>query len=178
MLRNISVELQKKAYDSLSPKFVLGPRCCVLTKIVMMECTLSHENSAFKVTVEALDPEAAIFFLQTCESMCTPLETGDLPSVVVNPEASFEPVRDVILDLREKVEDLCNQELSKITKQGLSQVLFYRHFILISYLFFHRVVFSLPVNDTTMFTLGDGKFQTFFFISNMRVTIVVLNLPA
>lgn len=46
--------------------------------------------------------------------------------------------------------------------------------------FFHRVLFSLPVNDTTMFTLGDGKFQTFFFISNLRVTTVVvaLNLPA
>lgn len=42
--------------------------------------------------------------------------------------------------------------------------------------FFHRVLFSLPVNDTTMFTLGDGKFQTFFFISNLRVTTVVVAL--
>lgn len=50
--------------------------------------------------------------------MSSPLESGDLPTVVVNPEASFEPVRDAILDLREKVEDLCNQELGKITKQG------------------------------------------------------------
>lgn len=58
---------------------------------------------------------------QTYESMCSPLESGDLPTVVVNLEASFEPVRDVILDLREQVEDLCNQELGKITKQGQSQ---------------------------------------------------------
>ncbi|GLD64842.1 E3 ubiquitin-protein ligase Midline-1-like isoform X1 [Lates japonicus] len=72
--------------------------------------------------------EDHIHYLQTCESMCSPLESGDLPPVVVNPEASFEPVRDSILDLREKVEDLCNQELGKITKQ---------------------------VNDTTLFTLGD-----------------------
>ncbi|KAG8004611.1 Tripartite motif-containing protein 16 [Nibea albiflora] len=72
--------------------------------------------------------EDHIYYLQTCESMCSPLESGDLPPVVVNPEASFEPVREAILDLREKVEDLCNQELSKITKQ---------------------------VNDTTLFTLGD-----------------------
>lgn len=57
--------------------------------------------------------------------MSTPLETGDLPPVVVNPEASLEPVRDAILDLRERVEDLCNQELGKITKQGLSTRVFY-----------------------------------------------------
>lgn len=50
--------------------------------------------------------------------MCSPLESGDLPPVLVNPEASFEPVRDSILDLRDKVEELCNQELSKISKQG------------------------------------------------------------
>lgn len=56
---------------------------------------------------------------QTYESMCSPLESGDLPAVHVNPEASFDPVRDVILDLREQVEELCNQELGKITKQGL-----------------------------------------------------------
>ncbi|XP_035533511.1 E3 ubiquitin/ISG15 ligase TRIM25 [Morone saxatilis] len=72
--------------------------------------------------------EDHIHYLQKYESICTPLETSDLPPVVVNPEASFEPVRDAILDLREKVEDLCNQELGKITKQ---------------------------VNDTTLFTLGD-----------------------
>lgn len=52
--------------------------------------------------------------------MCSPLESGDLPTVVVNPDASFEPVRDVILDLREKIEDMCNHELGKITKQGQS----------------------------------------------------------
>ncbi|KAM9334218.1 E3 ubiquitin/ISG15 ligase TRIM25 isoform 2-T2 [Symphorus nematophorus] len=74
--------------------------------------------------------EDHIYYLQTCETMCSPLESGDLPPVLVNPEASFEPVRDAILDLREKVEDLCNQELGKITKQ---------------------------VNDTTLFTLGESK---------------------
>ena len=42
--------------------------------------------------------------------------------MLANPEASYEPVRDFILDLREKVEDLCNQELDKITKTGLSGV--------------------------------------------------------
>lgn len=51
--------------------------------------------------------------------MSTPLEVGDFPVVLVNAEASYEPVRSAILALRERVEDLCNQELGKIIKQGL-----------------------------------------------------------
>ncbi|XP_029377534.1 E3 ubiquitin/ISG15 ligase TRIM25 [Echeneis naucrates] len=74
--------------------------------------------------------EDHIHYLKMYESMCSPLESGDLPTVVVNAEASFEPVREAILDLRERVEDLCNQELGKITKQA---------------------------NDTTLFTLGDAN---------------------
>ncbi|XP_035487238.2 uncharacterized protein trim25l isoform X1 [Scophthalmus maximus] len=77
--------------------------------------------------------EDHIHYLKTYESMCSPLESGDLPTVVANQDASFEPVRDAILDLRERVEDLCNQELGKITKQ---------------------------VNDTTLFTLGDANQST------------------
>lgn len=50
--------------------------------------------------------------------MSSPLETGDLPTVAVNQEASFEPILDAVLDLRERVEGMCNQELGKITKQG------------------------------------------------------------
>uniref|UniRef100_UPI0037E8D3F0 E3 ubiquitin/ISG15 ligase TRIM25 n=1 Tax=Semicossyphus pulcher TaxID=241346 RepID=UPI0037E8D3F0 len=88
--------------------------------------------------------EDHIYYLETCESMSSPLESGDLPAVVVNPEASFEPVRDAILDLRDKVEDICNQELGKITKQ---------------------------VNDTTLFTLGDanrtGHKGIFKFLSSL-----------
>ncbi|XP_032362029.1 E3 ubiquitin/ISG15 ligase TRIM25 isoform X2 [Etheostoma spectabile] len=74
--------------------------------------------------------EDHIYYLEKYESMCYPLETGDLPPVLVNLEASFEPAREAILDLRDRVEDLCNQELSKITKQ---------------------------VNDTTLFTLQDSN---------------------
>ncbi|KAF7664156.1 hypothetical protein LDENG_00187270 [Lucifuga dentata] len=74
--------------------------------------------------------EDHIYYLEMYESMCTPLESGDLPPVLVNLEASFEPVSDAILDLRERVEGLCNQELNKITKQ---------------------------VNDTTLFTLKDAN---------------------
>lgn len=69
-------------------------------------------------------------FPQTYESMCSPLESGDLPAVKVNHEASFEPVRDTILGLKERVEDLCNQELGKITKQGLSKEAFCSYSVL------------------------------------------------
>ncbi|XP_061692993.1 E3 ubiquitin/ISG15 ligase TRIM25 isoform X2 [Syngnathoides biaculeatus] len=71
--------------------------------------------------------EDHIYYLQMHESMCSPLELGDLPAVQVNHDASFEPVRDAIVELREQVENLCNVELGKITKK---------------------------VNDTTLFTLG------------------------
>ncbi|XP_051915166.1 tripartite motif-containing protein 16 [Hippocampus zosterae] len=71
--------------------------------------------------------EDHIYYLQMYETICGPLESGDLPAVHVNHDASFEPVRDAILDLRERVEDLCNLELDKITKK---------------------------VNETTLFTLG------------------------
>ncbi|XP_017293116.1 tripartite motif-containing protein 16 isoform X2 [Kryptolebias marmoratus] len=74
--------------------------------------------------------EDNIYYLQTCDSMSGTLDCGDLPAVHVNPEATFEPARDAILALRERVEDLCNQELGKITKQ---------------------------VNDTILFTLGSSR---------------------
>lgn len=86
-------------------------------------------------------------FLQTCEAMSSPLESGDLPTVVVNPEASFEPVRDAILDLREKVEDLCNQELGKITKQGPPARLLIEFSPF--YVFLRFILSSVPLQSTT-----------------------------
>lgn len=89
-------------------------------------------------------------FHQTYESMCTPLESGDLPTVVVNPEASFEPVRDAVLDIRDRVEDLCNQELGKITKQGLSQesyLVLSSLCLLVSYLWL--ILLSVSFQSTT-----------------------------
>ncbi|XP_014915419.1 probable E3 ubiquitin-protein ligase TRIM8 isoform X1 [Poecilia latipinna] len=71
-----------------------------------------------------------IYYLQTCDTMCSPLECGDLPAVQVNHSATFEPVREAVLALRDRVEDLCNQELGKINKQ---------------------------VNETKLFTLGNSS---------------------
>ncbi|XP_034057291.1 E3 ubiquitin/ISG15 ligase TRIM25 [Gymnodraco acuticeps] len=95
-----------------------------------LEAEVKELRKRDKEMKDLLRCEDHIYYLETCESLCNPLESGDLPTVVVNPEASFEPVRDAILDLRDKIEDICNQELGKITKQ---------------------------VNDTTLFTLGDAN---------------------
>lgn len=92
--------------------------------------------------------------------MSSPLETGELPAVAVNLEASFEPVRDAVLDLRERVEDLCNQELGKITKQGCAAT------VLLVLLICPRLIFFclLPVNDTTLLTLADCEFHILSFL--------------
>lgn len=91
--------------------------------------------------------------------MSGPLECGDLPSVQVNLDATFEPVRESVLALRDRVEDLCNQELGKITKQGPSAEAFpvWSHaglFLSCCDLF----ICSLSVNDTKLFTLGSCKY--------------------
>ncbi|KAF5892239.1 E3 ubiquitin/ISG15 ligase TRIM25-like, partial [Clarias magur] len=56
-----------------------------------------------------------IYFLRTYHCLCSP-ELTELGSFTVNPDASFDPVRNIVLDLREKVENMCNQELDKINK--------------------------------------------------------------
>ncbi|KAM4538041.1 tripartite motif-containing protein 16 [Fundulus diaphanus] len=68
--------------------------------------------------------EDNIYYLQTCDSMSSPLECGDLPPVKVNADATFEPVREAVLALRNRVEDLCNQELGNITKRVKDTKLF------------------------------------------------------
>uniref|UniRef100_A0A3B5MI69 Tripartite motif containing 25, like n=1 Tax=Xiphophorus couchianus TaxID=32473 RepID=A0A3B5MI69_9TELE len=58
-----------------------------------------------------------IYYLQTCDTMSSPFDCGDLPAVHVNHNATFEPVLEVVLALRDRVEDLCNQELGKINRE-------------------------------------------------------------
>lgn len=59
-----------------------------------------------------------VYSPQTHQSLCCPLEGGDLGAVTVNPEATFDPVRSVVVQLREKVEEMCDQDLDKINKTG------------------------------------------------------------
>ncbi|KAI4886662.1 hypothetical protein NFI96_012782 [Prochilodus magdalenae] len=64
-----------------------------------------------------------IHFLKTYHCLCSP-EVSELGTVTANPEASFDSVRSVVLDLREKVENMCNQELDKINKTVFSTTVF------------------------------------------------------
>nr|XP_005172140.1 E3 ubiquitin/ISG15 ligase TRIM25 isoform X1 [Danio rerio] len=57
-----------------------------------------------------------IHFLKTYQTLCCPLEAGELGTVTANPEATFDAVRSVIVQFRERVEEMCDQELDKINK--------------------------------------------------------------
>uniref|UniRef100_A0A8C8LNE3 Uncharacterized protein n=1 Tax=Oncorhynchus tshawytscha TaxID=74940 RepID=A0A8C8LNE3_ONCTS len=126
-----------------------------------LEAEISELKRRDKDMKEVFRCEDNIHFLETCESLCSPFECNDLSCVVANPEATFEPVREAILNLRERVEDMCNVELGKITK---------------------------TVNDTTLFTLGDkakkngvqktGGFRSLFSGLGSKPTTTNNNRPA
>ncbi|KAJ8377090.1 hypothetical protein SKAU_G00076700, partial [Synaphobranchus kaupii] len=55
--------------------------------------------------------EDHIHFLQSCQSL--PLGPGDLPSITVSPQISFEAVSKCVSELKERLEDVCKAELIK-----------------------------------------------------------------
>ncbi|KAL6456160.1 hypothetical protein MHYP_G00360110 [Metynnis hypsauchen] len=73
---------------------------------------LKKKDAELKDLVKSQDN---IHFLKTYHCLCSP-EVSELGSVTTSPDASFDSVRSVVLDLREKVENMCNQELDKINK--------------------------------------------------------------
>ncbi|XP_051567324.1 E3 ubiquitin/ISG15 ligase TRIM25 isoform X2 [Myxocyprinus asiaticus] len=85
----------------------------VVTKLEAEVKQLKRKDMEMKDLINCQDN---IYFLKTYQSLCSPLEGGELGPVTVNPEATFDPVRNVILQLREKVEEMCDQELDKINK--------------------------------------------------------------
>ncbi|KAG5849763.1 hypothetical protein ANANG_G00075160 [Anguilla anguilla] len=54
-------------------------------------------------------------FLQSCQSPCAPPGPGDLPSITVSPLVSFAAVRKYVSELKERLEDVCKEELVKIS---------------------------------------------------------------
>ncbi|XP_066521325.1 E3 ubiquitin/ISG15 ligase TRIM25 [Hoplias malabaricus] len=56
-----------------------------------------------------------IHFLKMYQCLNSP-EVSNLGSVIVNPDTSFDSARSIILELREKVENMCNQDLERINK--------------------------------------------------------------
>ncbi|KAG9334051.1 hypothetical protein JZ751_009214 [Albula glossodonta] len=110
--------------------------------------------------------EDNIHFLQNFKALCTPVEGGDLPGVTANLEASFEPVCVTLLDLRDKVEEMCNQELSQITKTGETNTRKHTHLPTYTHLLAHSTCSQTPLQDYSPahrltlesqqgFTLGD-----------------------
>ncbi|XP_042581304.1 E3 ubiquitin-protein ligase TRIM47 isoform X1 [Cyprinus carpio] len=85
----------------------------VVTKLEAEVKQLKKKDGELKELINCQD---SIYFLKTYQSLCCPLEGGDLGAVTANPEATFDPVRSVVVQLREKVEEMCDQELDKINK--------------------------------------------------------------
>ncbi|XP_035269074.1 uncharacterized protein LOC118225130 [Anguilla anguilla] len=59
--------------------------------------------------------EDHIHFLQSCQSLCAPPGPGDFPSITISPHVSFEAVRKSVSELKERLEDVCQAELAKIS---------------------------------------------------------------
>ncbi|KAJ8265661.1 hypothetical protein COCON_G00147600 [Conger conger] len=61
--------------------------------------------------------EDHIHFLQSCQSLCVPPGPGDLPSITVSPNVSFEAVRKSVSELKERLEDVFKVEF-KVCGRG------------------------------------------------------------
>ncbi|KAJ8278254.1 hypothetical protein GJAV_G00085610 [Gymnothorax javanicus] len=59
--------------------------------------------------------EDHIHFLQSCQSLCAPSGPGDLPSITVSPNRSFQAVRKSVSELKERLEDLFKSEFIKVS---------------------------------------------------------------
>ncbi|XP_035271063.1 tripartite motif-containing protein 16-like protein isoform X2 [Anguilla anguilla] len=59
--------------------------------------------------------EDHIQFLQSCQSLCAPPGPEDFPSITVSPLVSFEALRKSVSELKERLEDVCQVELAKIS---------------------------------------------------------------
>ncbi|XP_061093904.1 tripartite motif-containing protein 16-like [Conger conger] len=60
--------------------------------------------------------EDHIHFLQKYQSLCAPPGPGDLPSITFNPHVSFDVASKSVSELKERLEDFCNEGLLKITE--------------------------------------------------------------
>ncbi|XP_076838308.1 uncharacterized protein LOC143483351 [Brachyhypopomus gauderio] len=57
-----------------------------------------------------------VHFLQKCKTVCGPAEREELPRVDVHPYFSLMILRKALMDLRERVDDVCDRELSRISE--------------------------------------------------------------
>ncbi|XP_058872751.1 tripartite motif-containing protein 16-like protein [Acipenser ruthenus] len=85
----------------------------LMKKLEQEIAELRRRNAELK---ELSETEDHIHFLQNFQSLCAPLEAGDLPSVTVNTDISFGAVRKAVSELKDHIEDFFTGELVKITK--------------------------------------------------------------
>nr|XP_055035226.1 tripartite motif-containing protein 16-like isoform X2 [Misgurnus anguillicaudatus] len=64
---------------------------------------------------ELLHTDDHIHFLQSFQSLCAPPETSDLPSLTVSSVITFDHVGESVSQLKTQLEDLCKEEIKKIT---------------------------------------------------------------
>ncbi|XP_036418240.1 tripartite motif-containing protein 16-like isoform X1 [Colossoma macropomum] len=62
--------------------------------------------------------EDHIHFLQSFQSLCVSSGSKDSPSITVHQRLSFDGVRKSLSDLKERLEEFCKQEFSKISPQA------------------------------------------------------------
>ncbi|MGH0172322.1 UNVERIFIED_CONTAM: hypothetical protein FKN15_067244 [Acipenser sinensis] len=86
-----------------------------MKKLEQEIAVLSKRNAELKQLSETEDH---IHFLQNFQSLCAPPEAGDLPSVTVNTDVSFEAMRKAVSELKDHIENFCKGELVKITTTG------------------------------------------------------------
>ncbi|XP_036374871.1 tripartite motif-containing protein 16-like [Megalops cyprinoides] len=60
--------------------------------------------------------EDHIHFLQSYQSLCVPPGCGDLPSITVGPDVSLGFVQKSVSELKERLEDVCKEEILKISE--------------------------------------------------------------
>ncbi|MBN3302405.1 TRI16 protein, partial [Amia calva] len=60
--------------------------------------------------------EDHVHFLQKCQSLCAPPGAADSPNITVSPLFSLEAVGKAVTELKERLEDVCQGELVKISQ--------------------------------------------------------------
>ncbi|KAJ8278200.1 hypothetical protein GJAV_G00085000 [Gymnothorax javanicus] len=80
---------------------------------IFTELIRSIERRRSEVKELIRDQEKA----DSCQSVCTPPEPGDLPSITLTPHNSFEAVRKSVSELKERLEDVLRSEFISVSEK-------------------------------------------------------------
>ncbi|XP_036416265.1 tripartite motif-containing protein 16-like [Colossoma macropomum] len=84
----------------------------LLEKLEQEIADLKRRNTELE---QLLHTEDHIHFLQSFQSLCASSGSEDSPSITVHQRLSFDGVRKSLSDLKERLEEFCKQEFSKIS---------------------------------------------------------------